>query len=124
MNKKLSTQYLLATFTVALFCTQLLVAQSRSVDKVSTPPNKRDNHTSNPSKDLTIRPIDGHAQSTISDDRDSSRPKRPGDEQRDSVDDVKKVYDCDHTNFEEYCVECYTELHYYLTEKNTEDANC
>lgn len=30
--------------------------------------------------------------------------------------DVKKVYDCDHTNFEEYCVECYTELHYYLTE--------
>ncbi len=32
--------------------------------------------------------------------------------------DVKKVYDCEHTNFEEYCVECYTELHYYLTEKN------
>jgi len=31
---------------------------------------------------------------------------------------VKKVYDCNHTNFEEYCVECYTELHYYLTEKN------
>ena len=97
MNKKLSTQYLLATFTVALFCTQLLVAQSRSVDKVSTPPNKRDNHTSNPSKDLTIRPIDGHAQSTISDDRDSSRPKRPGDEQRDSVDDVKKVYEVQET---------------------------
>ena len=34
--------------------------------------------------------------------------------------DVKKVYDCEHTNFEEYCVECYTELHYYLTEKNWE----
>ena len=32
--------------------------------------------------------------------------------------DVKKVYDCDHTDFEEYCVECYTELHYYLTEKD------
>lgn len=30
--------------------------------------------------------------------------------------DVKKVYDCDHTNFEDYCVECYTELHYYMTE--------
>ena len=28
--------------------------------------------------------------------------------------DVSKVYDCDHTDFEEYCVECYTELHYYL----------
>jgi len=34
--------------------------------------------------------------------------------------DVKKVYDCDHTNFEEYCVECYTELHYYLTERWTQ----
>jgi len=22
--------------------------------------------------------------------------------------DVKKVYDCDHTKFEDYCVECYT----------------
>ena len=31
--------------------------------------------------------------------------------------DVKRVYDCDHTNFEQYCVECYTELHYYMTEK-------
>ena len=30
---------------------------------------------------------------------------------------VNKVYDYDHTDFEEYCVECYTELHYYLTEK-------
>ncbi|MDC0193839.1 hypothetical protein OAK01_02560 [Candidatus Nitrosopelagicus sp.] len=26
-------------------------------------------------------------------------------------------YDCEHTNFEEYCKECYTELHYYMTEK-------
>jgi nickel-dependent lactate racemase len=32
--------------------------------------------------------------------------------------DVSKVYDCEHTKFEEYCKECYTELHYYLTEKN------
>ena len=31
--------------------------------------------------------------------------------------DVAKVYDCDHTDFEDYCVECYTELHYYLTEQ-------
>ena len=28
-----------------------------------------------------------------------------------------KVYDCDHTNDQEYCTECYTELHYYLTEE-------
>ncbi len=27
-----------------------------------------------------------------------------------------KTYDCVHTNEAEYCVECYTELHYYLTE--------
>jgi len=27
------------------------------------------------------------------------------------------VYDCDHTDDEEYCKECYTELHYYMTEK-------
>ena len=31
--------------------------------------------------------------------------------------DVSKVYDCDHTNDQEYCTECYTELHYYLTEE-------
>ena len=31
--------------------------------------------------------------------------------------ETPKVYDCDHTNFEEYCKECYTELHYYLTEE-------
>ncbi len=37
--------------------------------------------------------------------------------------DVKKVYDCDHTDFKEYCVECYTELHYYMTEKDSEHAN-
>lgn len=29
----------------------------------------------------------------------------------------KKTYDCEHTHDQEYCVECYTELHYYLTEK-------
>jgi len=29
---------------------------------------------------------------------------------------VPKVYDCEHTEFEEYCKDCYTELHYYLTE--------
>ncbi|MFB5648921.1 MAG: hypothetical protein ACE5RM_05510 [Candidatus Nitrosomaritimum aestuariumsis] len=32
--------------------------------------------------------------------------------------DVSKVYDCEHTDDQEYCKECYTELHYYLTEKN------
>jgi hypothetical protein len=31
---------------------------------------------------------------------------------------VFKVYDCDHTGDQEYCTECYTELHYYLTEKD------
>ena len=30
---------------------------------------------------------------------------------------VSKVYDCDHTNDQDYCTECYTELHYYLTEE-------
>lgn len=30
--------------------------------------------------------------------------------------EAKKVYDCDHTGYEAYCVECYTELHYYMTE--------
>ena len=34
--------------------------------------------------------------------------------------DVSKVYDCDHTQDEDYCVECYTELHYYITEKKSE----
>lgn len=34
---------------------------------------------------------------------------------------VPKVYDCEHTDFEEYCKECYTELHYYLTEKPETD---
>ncbi len=28
---------------------------------------------------------------------------------------VKKTHQCEHTN-DDYCVECYTELHYYLTE--------
>lgn len=27
------------------------------------------------------------------------------------------TYDCTHTHDTEYCVECYTELHYYITEK-------
>ena len=30
---------------------------------------------------------------------------------------VKSAYDCEHTEFEEFCKECYTELHYYMTEK-------
>ena len=35
--------------------------------------------------------------------------------------DTSKGYDCEHTKFEEYCKECYTELHYYITElKNNE----
>ncbi|MDE0090542.1 MAG: hypothetical protein OXP12_04210 [Thaumarchaeota archaeon] len=29
---------------------------------------------------------------------------------------AKKTYNCDHTDYAEYCAECYTELHYYLTE--------
>jgi hypothetical protein len=32
---------------------------------------------------------------------------------------VSKVYDCEHTEFKEYCKECYTELHYCLTEKKS-----
>ena len=32
--------------------------------------------------------------------------------------DSKNCYDCEHTNFEEFCKECYTELHYYMTEKD------
>lgn len=28
----------------------------------------------------------------------------------------KKTYDCVHTEDKEFCTECYTELHYYLTE--------
>ncbi len=31
--------------------------------------------------------------------------------------EVTKVRDCEHTNDQEYCTECYTELHYYLTEQ-------
>ncbi|SMH70812.1 conserved protein of unknown function [Candidatus Nitrosotalea okcheonensis] len=31
--------------------------------------------------------------------------------------DVSKTHDCEHTGGHEYCVECYTELHYYLTEE-------
>ena len=29
---------------------------------------------------------------------------------------VKKIHQCEHTNDNDYCVKCYTELHYYLTE--------
>jgi len=32
--------------------------------------------------------------------------------------EVTKVHQCEHTDDKEYCVECYTELHYYITEKN------
>lgn len=31
---------------------------------------------------------------------------------------VDKTYNCEHTKEQEYCRECYTELHYYLTEKS------
>lgn len=30
--------------------------------------------------------------------------------------EVKKTHSCDHTNDQEFCVACYTELHYYMTE--------
>jgi hypothetical protein len=30
---------------------------------------------------------------------------------------AKKTHNCVHTNDENYCVECYTEIHYYITEK-------
>ena len=32
---------------------------------------------------------------------------------------IKKTHNCEHTAEKEYCVECYTELHYYLTEKKS-----
>jgi len=32
--------------------------------------------------------------------------------------EVPKVYDCEHNGLQEFCKECYTELHYDLTEKN------
>ncbi len=32
---------------------------------------------------------------------------------------VIKTYDCKHTDFQEFCKDCYTELHYDLTEKNS-----
>lgn len=31
--------------------------------------------------------------------------------------DSKKTHNCQHTEEQEYCIECYTELHYYLTNK-------
>ncbi len=33
--------------------------------------------------------------------------------------DVNKVYDCEHTNLKPYCVECYQELHYNITEESS-----
>ncbi len=30
--------------------------------------------------------------------------------------EVKKTHSCDHTDNEAFCVGCYTELHYYMTE--------
>ena len=33
--------------------------------------------------------------------------------------DVNKVYDCEHTNLKPYCVECYQELHYNMTEESS-----
>jgi len=33
--------------------------------------------------------------------------------------ETTQTYQCDHTNEQEFCVECYTELHYYLTETKT-----
>ena len=35
--------------------------------------------------------------------------------------DTSKGYDCEHTKFEEYCKECYTELHYYITENRDDE---
>ena len=31
--------------------------------------------------------------------------------------DVTKVYDCDHTDDQSFCKECYAELHYNITEE-------
>ena len=31
---------------------------------------------------------------------------------------VSNVYDCEHTNFDKYCTECYKEIHYDITEKD------
>jgi len=33
--------------------------------------------------------------------------------------DTNKTYECTHTKDQEYCTECYTELHYYLTENES-----
>jgi len=30
--------------------------------------------------------------------------------------EVKKTNDCEHTEMKQFCNECYTELHYHLTE--------
>ncbi len=29
---------------------------------------------------------------------------------------TKKPHDCEHTDEQPFCTECYTELHYYMTE--------
>lgn len=36
--------------------------------------------------------------------------------------DSNKTYNCEHTLNEEYCVECYTELHYYFTEQKSKKS--
>ncbi len=30
---------------------------------------------------------------------------------------VTEVHNCEHTDEQDYCTDCYTELHYYLTEE-------
>ena len=36
----------------------------------------------------------------------------------------KKTHGCEHTHEQEYCIECYTELHYYMTESKSTQSNC
>ena len=35
--------------------------------------------------------------------------------------EASNSYDCEHTDFQEWCTECYTELHYYITEKEKDE---
>jgi len=98
MSKKLTTLYLLIMFTIVLFCTQILVAQTQSVGKDSSRPNTY-------SKDLTTRIDHGQDQSIIGvDNRDSTRPDRPGkrpdksvNKQPDTIDDVKTAIEFQET---------------------------
>ena len=98
MSKKLTTLYLLIMFTIVLFCTQILVAQTQSVGKDSSRPNTY-------SKDLTARIDHGQDQSIIGvDNRDSTRPDRPGkrpdksvNKQPDTIDDVKTAIEFQET---------------------------